>query len=232
MPSTTAINGIPYPLTGEAPDVVAEIAAFSAAVDSKTVPRFANASARNAAITSPVAGQLAYLINEAMMTEYDGTSWLVGVASEVVRKENTQSTTSTTAISDNELKVLLQENATYHIDVYLSAGSTSTTHGLIVQWGIPSGATLMRMYSGQQVSATPNSNNHNSRMDWITTAGQLQVTCSPTAGLNTPWEEFMVVTTGSTAGYMTLFWNQNSAGTAGATGRIRSDSYIVARRIA
>jgi hypothetical protein len=46
----------------------------------QSVMRFANASARNATLTSPVAGMTAWLISERLLTVYDGGAW-VAIAS-------------------------------------------------------------------------------------------------------------------------------------------------------
>lgn len=43
----------------------------------RTVMRFSSASARNATITSPVAGMVAALTTEKLLTWYDGSSWTV-----------------------------------------------------------------------------------------------------------------------------------------------------------
>lgn len=50
-------------------------AAFSDFVDSGPVARFADATARDAAITSPTAGQIVYNIALARFEAYNGTSW-------------------------------------------------------------------------------------------------------------------------------------------------------------
>lgn len=43
----------------------------------RSVMRFASASTRNATITSPTGGMVAYLIDTSLFTGYDGTSWVV-----------------------------------------------------------------------------------------------------------------------------------------------------------
>lgn len=47
------------------------------AMAGQTVLRFTNAAARNAAITSPVAGMVAFLTSEKEFTGYDGSAWVV-----------------------------------------------------------------------------------------------------------------------------------------------------------
>jgi len=45
----------------------------------QTVMRFASASARNATLTSPVAGMTAWLAAEKQLTVYDGTQWIAAI---------------------------------------------------------------------------------------------------------------------------------------------------------
>lgn len=59
------------------------IATIGTAMDSivgQTVMRFASASERNATLTSPVAGMVAFLEAEMLMTMHDGTQWAVMAA--------------------------------------------------------------------------------------------------------------------------------------------------------
>lgn len=46
----------------------------------RTVMRFASASARNATLTSPVAGMVVFLVDSKLFTGYDGTAWVVMAA--------------------------------------------------------------------------------------------------------------------------------------------------------
>ncbi len=49
--------------------------AFRQFIDSGPVPRFANATARNAAITAPVKGQVIYRLDTSVIEIYDGAAW-------------------------------------------------------------------------------------------------------------------------------------------------------------
>jgi hypothetical protein len=46
----------------------------------QSVMRFASASARNATLTAPVAGMVAWLTGEKLLTVYDGTAWVAVAA--------------------------------------------------------------------------------------------------------------------------------------------------------
>lgn len=67
-------QGIAIPALTDAPSISLTGASIHALVP-QTIMRFASASARNAAIPSPVAGMQAWLTAEKLMTYYDGTSW-------------------------------------------------------------------------------------------------------------------------------------------------------------
>jgi hypothetical protein len=57
VPNTT-INGFPYPANTDAPTGPLQIQNLANAVDTRAVPRFSTTTARNAAITTPVDGQM------------------------------------------------------------------------------------------------------------------------------------------------------------------------------
>jgi hypothetical protein len=72
-------QNIAIPALTDAPNA-ATLGNGLAAIVPQSVMRFASASARNATITSPVAGMQAWLTTEKLMTMYDGTSWTVMAA--------------------------------------------------------------------------------------------------------------------------------------------------------
>jgi hypothetical protein len=75
MPTTDAFGqGIQIASLTDPPNA-ATLAQNLAAMVPQTVMRFASASARTAAITSPVAGMVAFLTAEKILTVYDGTAW-------------------------------------------------------------------------------------------------------------------------------------------------------------
>jgi len=56
---TTSINALRYPASSAAPNVPQDIQNLASDVDNKIVPRFSTTTARDSAIPSPVAGQMA-----------------------------------------------------------------------------------------------------------------------------------------------------------------------------
>lgn len=77
MPTTDGYGqGIQIAALTDQPDAAA-LARNLAGMVPQTVMRFASASARNAALTSPVAGMTAWLTAEKRMTYYDGAQWII-----------------------------------------------------------------------------------------------------------------------------------------------------------
>lgn len=71
----------------------------------QVIPIFADATARDAAITSPIEGQFAYLSDNNWLTWYDGSSWIMNQAA-----VNYTGTTDTLALTDAE-RTLYYSNA-------------------------------------------------------------------------------------------------------------------------
>ncbi|WP_432137662.1 hypothetical protein [Streptomyces sp. bgisy154] len=74
MPTTT-IGGAPYPAGSDADNVPADLQALAEWASTRTVMRFADAAARDASITSPVAGMTAWLDTPGALTLRTATAW-------------------------------------------------------------------------------------------------------------------------------------------------------------
>lgn len=75
MPTTTADQGLPLPVSADDPDVVADLAAVVAAMEKKLVRTYTSATDRNAKNASPTEGQVAYLLDVNTLTYYTGSAW-------------------------------------------------------------------------------------------------------------------------------------------------------------
>lgn len=73
--ATTTQNALPTPELSEAANVPLDMQELATQLDSRLVPRFASAAARDAAITSPVEGQLAHVSGVHGMTMYVSGAW-------------------------------------------------------------------------------------------------------------------------------------------------------------
>ncbi|WP_328313077.1 hypothetical protein OG432_24360 [Streptomyces sp. NBC_00442] len=76
-------QSISIPSLTDAPNIEAAVSSTINALTQRTILRFASASARNAAIGSPVEGMQCWLQDTNTMTYYDGTQWLTYEAPQV-----------------------------------------------------------------------------------------------------------------------------------------------------
>jgi hypothetical protein len=218
MAGTTAINAIPYPVAADAPDVVAEMAASSGIIDSRTVPRFVNASARDAAITSPVAGQFAYLTTESLMTYYQSAAWrpLANVVAVVKPVAESTSLVFPTYQDDDSIKFYAEANSVYEYELFLGiSNSVGSTGAIIWRWTVPAGTT------GTRGSIGPTRLSNNSVLHNVNFTSQgLAIDISMGGGAATSNVTFAqengIVRTSSTPGIVQLQWCKNTV-TAGTT---------------
>lgn len=81
MPTTDTFGqGIPLAALSDAPDGPKMIADLALGALLRGVPKYASASERGATITSPQAGQLAWLQDTKLLTLWDGAAWTVVAA--------------------------------------------------------------------------------------------------------------------------------------------------------
>lgn len=76
MPSTP-IAALSYPALTDSPNGPSQVQALANGVDTQVVPRFATTTARDAAITAPVAGMVCWTTTPATHWYYSGTTWIV-----------------------------------------------------------------------------------------------------------------------------------------------------------
>lgn len=226
MTLNTAINGLPYPELTNVKDQVAQFSAFSAVADNRYVPRYANASARDAANPSPTNGQLTYLTQERLLQGRHPAGWVTEQFPTYVRKTIPQSvTSSTTLIADSQLKLTLAANSTYFIEVVLNVTGAANTApgGISVNWSdlasvLVSRATVGYYLSGSQTDPTlavaifntPTSGNHTYGTN----------TSSSPVGIH----ENLTVTTSSSPLTATMRWAQVTSSATPTT--VLANSYI------
>lgn len=81
MPTTDSYGqGIAVAALTDAPNAETLARNIVDAIVPQTIMRFDSASNRNATLTAPVAGMMAWLRTERLLTEYDGTAWAVVAA--------------------------------------------------------------------------------------------------------------------------------------------------------
>lgn len=74
MTLQTPINSIPYPELTDIPNALVDFQNFANAIDGSMIPRFASATARDAAITSPTDGNFGYRTDIHALQYYSGTT--------------------------------------------------------------------------------------------------------------------------------------------------------------
>ncbi|MDQ0992023.1 hypothetical protein [Streptomyces sp. V3I7] len=95
----TTISGLPYPQPTDPADLPAHLKALADAVDGRAVLRFADATARDAKVTAPVAGMIAWVGTPGRMMYHTGTAWVPLAPSPVFRVNlDDGDTTSTTYV--------------------------------------------------------------------------------------------------------------------------------------
>lgn len=72
---TTPIGGAPFPAGSDADNVPADLQALAVWASTRTVMRFADAAARDAALTSPAAGMVAWLDTPGSVTIRTASAW-------------------------------------------------------------------------------------------------------------------------------------------------------------
>ncbi|SES03230.1 hypothetical protein [Streptomyces qinglanensis] len=77
MPTDDYGQGVPWLENSDKPDLRAGTKGLADALTPRSMMRYSTAAERNATITSPVAGMVAWLDTEMLFTGYDGTAWVV-----------------------------------------------------------------------------------------------------------------------------------------------------------
>ncbi|MFF7210311.1 hypothetical protein ACFZAU_07175 [Streptomyces sp. NPDC008238] len=96
----TPISNLPYPQATDAADLPAHLRALAEGVDGRTVMRFGDAASRDAKVTAPVAGMVAWLTTPGRLVQYTGTAWVPVGAVPVFRVNLDGGTTTSTTYAE------------------------------------------------------------------------------------------------------------------------------------
>lgn len=77
MATTTPLQAVPIPVTGDADNVPADFATSFGYVEGRLVMRFASAASRDSTVTSPAEGMTAWLQDVNQLTVYTGSAWVL-----------------------------------------------------------------------------------------------------------------------------------------------------------
>ncbi|KFF96218.1 hypothetical protein IQ62_37480 [Streptomyces scabiei] len=100
MTAYTPLNGLPYPQPTDTANLPLHLQSLAEVVDGRTVMRFGNAAARDAAITTPAPGMVAWLSTPGQLTHYTGSLWAPVTPGLVYLYNNTVGTTTSTTPAD------------------------------------------------------------------------------------------------------------------------------------
>lgn len=137
----TTLQSLVTPSLSDIPSGPAQILAFGNAVEKQIIQVYATSTARDAAVTAPVAGMVAYLSTPKQMTTYDGSTWRVsgqpGGWTDVASPVITQSATPTFTTNYAAYEIT---NRTLRYQGLVTITGTPGTAGNAVRLGLP--ATL------------------------------------------------------------------------------------------
>lgn len=123
---------------GNAPNGPAMLLTFATAAEKRLVMRFASAAARDAAITVPEAGMVAYLTTPKQLTMHDGTSWLIlseptNTITAAVKQNNVALTTTTLRAEYSRDRDMVDA----FISIQISSAGTTATELKVTPTGLP-----------------------------------------------------------------------------------------------
>ncbi|MFI5808104.1 hypothetical protein [Streptomyces sp. NPDC051561] len=95
----TPLSSLPYPQPTDVANVPQHLQSLATVLDGRTVLRVANAAALSA-ITSPVAGMLAYVLNPGQFHYYTGSYWNPVIARSALKQNATAGTTASAAYTE------------------------------------------------------------------------------------------------------------------------------------
>jgi hypothetical protein len=158
----------------------------------RSVMRFSTASARNAALSSPVAGMTAFLSTEKLLTVYDGTAWVVVAAGTSAWTTPTLATGFTADGNSNGtpqyriVNLFGEQSVMWRGGVNLPyTGSTINNTGLILNAALPAAARPSSLRTVTAACSAASSTSLSLKIDFQTD-GQVKVVGTGT-GITPPW---------------------------------------------
>jgi hypothetical protein len=187
---------------------------------------FADATARDAAVTSPQEGNMCYLKSTDAVQYYSGSAWTaIGGGATILKTRKASDQTvvsSTTLANDSDLFFAIAANEVFTFQVYLSTYSAASTGGLKASFTGPAGSTVQ--YGGPNAIYLAN--------------GSVTAGIWSTGGLAT---DYLVdannrsllfsgtISNGATAGNLRFQWAQNTSTATGVT--VKAGSSIVGIKV-
>ncbi|MER5790091.1 hypothetical protein [Streptomyces sp. NPDC001980] len=76
MTLTTPLSKLPYPQPTDIANLPLHLQSLAEGIDSRTILRYSTAADRDAAVTTPVAGMVAWLTTPGTLSYYTGSAWI------------------------------------------------------------------------------------------------------------------------------------------------------------
>jgi hypothetical protein len=167
--SYTPLSNLPFPTPTDVADLPLHLQSLAEGIDARTVLRYATAAARDAAVTTPVAGTVAWLTTPGTLSYYTGTAWIALGAWNSYTPVWTAATTNP-AIGDGTLTGRYAVvGKVCHFTTFAAFGSATTygSGGYSLSLPVATGPTGgLIQFNGMAISG----------------GGRGQITCQPSSG--------------------------------------------------
>lgn len=144
MPDNTPIAGLRYTLLTDGPaNIETSTKNLADDLDTQVVPRYTTTTARDAAITSPIEGQLAYVSAAAngLPQFYDGSGWVNLQRAPLFAWRGTSINSSTTTFATSGLTLAMEASRTYRLEAYLVVDG-ATAADMKIRFTFPTGTGM------------------------------------------------------------------------------------------
>jgi len=146
MSTTSPINGFQMPTLSDTSDIEVAVQTPVLAIDSRVTSRFATTSARDTAITVPVAGMLSYVSGTEEMYLYNGSAWVSAIP-RFKYKLSTQLVSSTSYVDVSNLTFSVESSSRYLLQYKIYGNSYVNPGWIYYAFNFPSGAFIDWSYT-------------------------------------------------------------------------------------
>ncbi|MBZ3908784.1 MULTISPECIES: hypothetical protein [Streptomyces] len=167
----TPLGGLPYPQPTDTANIPLHLQSLAEGVDGRTVLRYATAAERDATITTPATGMVAWLTSPGTLSYYTGSAWVAMGAWTAYTPVWTAETTNPAIGNGSLTGKYAIVGRTCHFTLLMQFGST-TTYGsgnYHLSYPVQAGA-LGGLPQHQGVGTSPN--------------GRAVISCQPAASTN------------------------------------------------
>lgn len=140
MSTLTTVNALPKPALSDAPNIESAVNTTLDMIDTRMVARFSTASARDAAITAPVFGQVASVSGTGEIYWYNGSTWVSLAPRFTAGGLSNQNFNSTTLANVTSFSFACEASSRYIIQGCFSIAGAQAAD-MKIGWTTPGSAT-------------------------------------------------------------------------------------------